>query len=784
MLRTPPQRTAPADRSGHQACDTATGTGVADALDQLVDGLVAAARVDAPNARQVLAGAAQRLRVATQAELETATAQWRSSLRQVAAREGVAASDYVQRALALPPVPGLADGISQGVLDGDLKLLAGWRPGAPLGPLAVRATHTAITTAVTQAGQQGRAGLLGLLPASGVVGDLAAGPTKLTGGFLVDDDRAGATGRLGFTSGVVTAGAFGRLAHGPEGVSFIAVLGARILPGIQLGFGFELSGVGGAVGVNVGVDVDLLRARLRDGSALGVFFPADPGARDQLLPLVRDTFPPRSGSVVVGPSVEITWLQVASHTLLRLSLVLLLELPRARVLVLGRGAVTVPPMVSFQLDALGEIDVPRGFYAADLVIVDGRVMGIFKAAGTAAMRLSTTRPSYALLTVGGFYPGYRVEVPGLPAQQRVSFGPSLPLPLSVRFEGYLAFTGGTFQAGARYEVGFDVGVLSAHGFLSIDVIAQLDPFHLHAELSGGVDVEALGTDFAGVDFHGTLDAPGPVVIAGRVEVSIMGIEAGWNDRFVLGDHDRQPGDPPIENLARHVMDTLTDGSVRGVAAPDPHVRITHPSADQQGRAIVPPLGTVRWTQTVAPLDVDLQRVGGRRLAGPRRLTVSDVTGTATAGVKASFAPALFRDADKAALLALPAFEDLPSGIDVMLEPLHDPGLVSPKDVAYDEVVRGDPPQPAVTTAVVTAALRDRLAARSLGPAVDLALPRHVVHPERWSARVAEGSQADREATTRTQAVLSAAQVRAVGVDAAALPLTEPTQSVSAVWDAP
>ena len=102
-------------------------------------------------------------------------------------------------------------------------------------------------------------------------------------------------------------------------------------------------------------------------------------------------------------------------------------------------------------------------------------------------------------------------MPGIPAQQRLSFGPDLPLPISFRFEGYLAFTGGTFQAGALFEIGFDVGIISASGYLSFDAIAQLDPFHIHAELAGGIEVEALGVDFAGVDFHGSLDAPGPVV---------------------------------------------------------------------------------------------------------------------------------------------------------------------------------------------------------------------------------------------------------------------------------
>jgi len=686
------------------------------------------------------------------------------------------------KAWGLDEMPGAAQllgGYAEQMLRGDQALLSGIDVDLRLGALELSTNLPALVVTVP--------GLppivAGLKPPTDAAGSVAAGPVVVTGGLHTEPD--GWSGSLSAQVGVVSAGALALLADSSGTTAFAAVLGARFTPGIQLGFGFEISSLGGVVGINVAADADALRAALSSGAALGLFFPAAPAAaadRRARLQVLTKVFPVRDGSMVAGPSAELTWLQVAGQSALRLSLVALLELPRGRFLLLGRAAVAIPVVLDLQLDVMGEIDPAAGLMAVDLAVVSGRMFGLLRVDGTAAMRVRTSDPAAALFTLGGFYPGFRADIPGLPPQRRLSIGTDLPLPLTFRYEGYLAVTDGTFQAGARVEVGFDAGI-SVHGFLQFDAIGHYDPFHVHARLAGGVDVGALGVDFGGVDFEGVIDGPGPVVVSGEVSVSFLGAEAGWHDSFRIGDAGGSAAQPPVVDLLGLMVTGAERGGEddplevpRGALVPseaaDPLVAVRAVTRDEDGLAVVPPLGSVVWSQTVAPFDTPLQRVRGRRLADAARLTLTGLGPGLSPGPTEQFAPAALRDADRDQLLTLPAYERMASGVTVQM-PAADVGVVRAGSIAYDEYYKPEAIRQDGLHYAISPALIGVLAACAAAPVAAPRGPSVVVRPEVWAV-VSPG--ADRRTGTVTAAVFTAADA---GVTA--VPASQAAINIDGLW---
>ena len=158
----------------------------------------------------------------------------------------------------------------------------------------------------------------GLLPPTGAGLSLELGPI-MVGGFL--DWRGGPTEKY---AGLLAAKlwsleiiAFGVHEKLPSGrTSLIVVLGVRFQPGIQLGYGFAITGVGGVVGINRRMDTDHLRERLTSGATGNILFAPDPvKSAPVILGDLDYIFPAADNIHVGGPTLQITWLKVGSTAL-------------------------------------------------------------------------------------------------------------------------------------------------------------------------------------------------------------------------------------------------------------------------------------------------------------------------------------------------------------------------------------------------------------------------------------------------------------------------------------
>jgi len=112
-------------------------------------------------------------------------------------------------------------------------------------------------------------------------------------------------------------------------------------PGIQLSFGFMLSGVGGVIGINHRVDRGALSEMVQQGTVDQLLFPHDPVASaPAILTTLANVFPREHGSAVFGPLFRLTWGPVIP--LITADLGVIVELPNLRFHILGRLRIALP----------------------------------------------------------------------------------------------------------------------------------------------------------------------------------------------------------------------------------------------------------------------------------------------------------------------------------------------------------------------------------------------------------------------------------------------------------
>ncbi|GAA2108518.1 hypothetical protein GCM10009841_29020 [Microlunatus panaciterrae] len=458
---------------------------------------------------------------------------------------------------------------------------------------------------------------LGPLAPSGIGLSVDAGPVQ-GGGFLAESppDSGRFLGALSVKVLGVGVGAFGILEVRPgRSPSFVVVVGARF-PGIQLGFGLMLTGIGGVVGINRRTDLDQLSARLSSGSAGNVLFCEDPVRN---APAIFDDlaafFPAADGVFVVGPTFQIVWLYIV-----RLDVGVLVELPGpSKIIIVGSARATIPglgsavPLVNLRVDMLGGIDFAASLVFFDASLVDSSVLAIFTLTGDATFRMSYGASPYVLLSIGGFHPSYNPEPIKIRRLQRASAGYSIDAGVHIylRSTFYFAFTPNTLQLGAGVEAGLEIGPVAAHGHFEFDALVQFRPFYFEFILSAGFDIEFDDVSLCSVSINGKVSGPGPLVIAAAVSFKILFVRFSFDTTYRLGSGN---GDVPRVDIA--VLDELAKEVHRldNIHTENTERQVILKKITVKDVAVVAATATVVWTQRLAPFEIRLQRFGGTPLS--------------------------------------------------------------------------------------------------------------------------------------------------------------------------
>ena len=494
------------------------------------------------------------------------------------------------------------------------------------------------------------------------------------GGYVLNDPEQGRyAGILQLQIGdVVTVTAIGlvstRLPDGSRGFSLLVIITATFPP-IQLGFGFNLAGLGGLLGLNRTMNVQALRDGARTGVLDSILFPVDPVARaTKVISDVEAVFPVAPGRFVIGLMARIGW---GSPRLVTVDLGVILEVPLPlRIALIGRVGVVLPTddaaIVELHLDIVGILDLGRGELSIDASLHDSR-LAVFDISGDMAVRVGWGATPAFVISVGGLNP--RFERPSaFPDLKRLTIALASGENPSVRLETYLALTSNTIQVGARLSAHAEldagiVGLFSADAYLGFDALITIVPFEFIIDIAGGIVIRRNGSPFMGAEVLLTLYGPQPTRAVGYAEVHFLGTHRIPFD-VTVGADAPEALLAAVDPLGALLAELARIESWSALPARDEvGVSLRDTSSDA---LIAHPMGKLTARQRIVPLGIRVERFGGAPIdGGPRSYTlgyrIGDTPVPSGEMVRDAWAPGDLFALDDDQKLSRPSFEHLPSG---------------------------------------------------------------------------------------------------------------------------
>ncbi|HRI06242.1 MAG TPA: hypothetical protein PKW35_00425 [Nannocystaceae bacterium] len=566
---------------------------------------------------------------------------------------------------------------------GCLSASAGFDLSFELGPFQATVAGIGTVFSVMPA-EQGRGALdaletdLAFKPPNGV-GFAIDSETVKGGGFLSLDVEAGryagvlelVTPSFGLTAlGILTT----KIPGEPKGWSLFFALTASFNPGIQLGFGFVLTGVGGLFAVNRRLDEPAMRTAVRGGNLDSVLFPTDVVKEaPRIFATVESMFPIAKGSFVFGPMIKIGW---GSPTLIEAMIGVFVSLPSPVIIaLLGRVRLALPadkPILVLNMDIAGSINFGAGTVGLDAQIHDSTLFELELTGGMAFRARFKDQPGF-LLSVGGFHPAFEPPADVGPlARMGMSMRLGEQENILITLRSYFALTSNTLQFGAGIDVSAQIMKFKIYGGAYFDALIVYRPFHFTAGMGAYFGVAWRKWELLAVRVALTLDGPGPWRARGEASFTIAGFELSFEFDETFGDkiaasEERAPVRAPLVEALAEPRNWGAEpsgfDSLRLRDLPTGTVDPTH--------IVIAPGDRMAFRQRVAPLNVTLEQMGSvePQERGPFAVQVLQFAehtpelGQVTV-VDELFAPAAYLDMSDAERLSAPSFEPMAAGVAV------------------------------------------------------------------------------------------------------------------------
>ena len=545
---------------------------------------------------------------------------------------------------------------------------------AQIGPLVAVVENIGLRTSLAFPGQGGNLGPIDLSfafkPPNGVGLSVDAGVVKGGGYLFIDPDRGEYAGALQLSIlEIISVTALGvistKMPDGSKGFSFVAIVAVEFTPGIQLGFGFTLLGVGGLIGLNRSMDLDAIVAGLRAGGIDSILFPKDVVANaPRIISDLRSFFPPEDGTFLIGPMLKLGW---GTPTLISLSIGVIIEIP-GNIALVGKLVVAVPderlPLIIIQVVFTGaiEFDKQRGWFVAYLF--ESRVIFMTLDGGLGVLAAFGDDANF-VVTVGGFHPSYNPPALPFPPIPRLAIN-ILNTPVArIRVECYFAVTSNTVQFGAHAELYFGISIASIEGHIGFDALFQFSPFYFIITVSASLSVKLFGAGLFSIHFNGSLEGTSPWHVEGTGSISILFWDVDVDFSTTWGDKE-DTRLPPISVMPLLVAEFQKDQNWTALLGSSSQLLVTLRGIDAGAELVLHPVGSLRVTQRAVPLGITLDKFGSQKPDDAKRFQIA----AATSGIdvrqtiREAFAIAQFKELSAADKLAAKDFEPEDAGLEL------------------------------------------------------------------------------------------------------------------------
>lgn len=524
------------------------------------------------------------------------------------------------------------------------------------------------------------------------------------GGFLSFDPDKGEYAGVAELSiaDIVTVKAIGlittKMPDGSSGFSLLLIL-TTDFPPIQLGFGFTLNGVGGLLGLNRSVLLDVLRDGVRTGAVEDIMFPTDIIANaPRIISDLKAIFPPQQNVFLVGPMAEFGW---GEPSLVTLSLGIIVEIPPGNIAILGVLKVALPTedeaLILIQVAFIGILDFDEQLLSFDASLYDSRVI-FMTLQGDMAVRLKWGDNSAFILSVGGFHPAFHPpDGLHLPASmQRLSISILDYDWAKIKVDCYFAVTSNTVQFGAHLYLFFGVDSANINGQLGLDVLFQFSPFLFIAQISGSLSISVFGMDLMSIGLNFQLSGPSPWEAKGTGSISILFFSIDVSFDVTWGEA-KDTTLPPVDVMPIFLGEVNKQSNWKALPPPSTNLLVTLHAVDPS-LLILHPFGSLTLSQRALPLNLQLDKVGNQK---PDDVNRVDITQVASAGAALplsdedeQFAMAQFQNMSDSDKLSRPSYQDLKGGVIIGNSDSMQSSKMARRTISYDiTIIDKEPQQP-------------------------------------------------------------------------------------------